>query len=66
MVDAPEALDENQLSKAVRAGADAVTGRDREIPAREPDDTARRPLRNSRPAATHPADMVTGNRWGRV
>ncbi|HWK76760.1 hypothetical protein [Microbacterium sp.] len=30
-----EALDENQLAKAVRACVDAVTGRDREIPARE-------------------------------
>lgn len=28
-------LDENQLSKAVRACVDAITGRDREIPARE-------------------------------
>jgi hypothetical protein len=30
-----EALDENQLAKAVRACVDAVTGRDREIPARD-------------------------------
>lgn len=29
------ALDENQLSKAVRACVDAITGRDKEIPARE-------------------------------
>ncbi|MDR2999333.1 MAG: hypothetical protein LBU78_14565, partial [Microbacterium sp.] len=28
-------LDENQLSKAVRACVDAITGRDREIPARD-------------------------------
>ena len=30
-----ESLDENQLAKAVRACVDAVTGRDKEIPARE-------------------------------
>jgi len=34
-IDSLAALDENQLSKAVRACVDAVTGRDREIPARE-------------------------------
>jgi len=34
-IDSLDALDENQLSKAVRACVDAITGRDREIPARE-------------------------------
>ena len=34
-IDSLDALDEIQLSKAVRACVDAITGRDREIPARE-------------------------------
>ncbi|UNK70684.1 hypothetical protein [Microbacterium sp. H1-D42] len=34
-IESLDALDENQLSKAVRACVDAITGRDREIPARE-------------------------------
>ncbi|WP_460798144.1 hypothetical protein [Microbacterium sp. GXF0217] len=34
-VDSLEGLDESQLSKAIRTCVDAITGRDREIPARE-------------------------------